>query len=53
MEKRLIIFLVLALVAQRPLPHVLYGLLAGAIVVLAHRSNIARLLAGTERRQSY
>ena len=48
-----IIFLVLALVAQRPLPHVLYGLLAGAIVVLAHRANIARLLAGTERRQSY
>jgi len=48
-----IIFLVLALVAQRPLPHVLYGLLAGAIVVLAHRANIARLLGGTERRQSY
>jgi len=48
-----IIFLVLALVAQRPLPHVLYGLLVGAIVVLAHRANIARLLGGTERRQSY
>ena len=48
-----IIFLVLALVAQHPLPHVLYGLLAGTIVVLAHRPNIARLLTGTERRQSY
>jgi len=48
-----IIFLGLALVAHRPLPHAVYGLLAGAIVVLAHRPNIARLLAGTERRQSY
>ena len=48
-----IIFLGLALFAQRPLPHALYGLLAGAIVVLALRRNIIRLLAGTERRQSY
>ena len=47
------IFLVLALLAHRPLPHALYGLLAGAIVVLALRRNIVRLLAGTERRLSY
>ncbi|MBC8263074.1 MAG: glycerol-3-phosphate 1-O-acyltransferase PlsY [Anaerolineales bacterium] len=47
------IFLALALFAQRPLPHALYGLLAGAIVVLALRRNIVRLLAGTERRLSY
>lgn len=48
-----IIFLGLALFAQRPLSHALYGLLAGAIVTLALRRNIVRLLAGTERRQSY
>ncbi len=48
-----LIFLSLALFAHRPLPHALYGLLAGSIVVLALRGNIVRLLAGTERRQSY
>jgi len=47
------IFLALALLAHRPLPHALYGLLAGAVVVLALRPNIVRLLAGTERRLSY
>jgi glycerol-3-phosphate acyltransferase PlsY len=47
------IFLGLALFAHRPLPHALYGLLAGAIVTLALRRNIVRLLAGTERRLSY
>ena len=47
------IFLGLALFAHRPLRHVLYGLLAGATVALALRHNIIRLLAGTERRQSY
>ncbi len=47
------IFLALALFAHHPLPHALYGLLAGAIVVLALRHNIVRLLAGTERRLSY
>ena len=47
------IFLGLALFAHRPLPHALYGLLACAIVVLALRRNIVRLLAGTERRLSY
>jgi len=47
------IFLALALFAHRPLPHVLYGLLAGAIVILALRRNIVHLLAGTERRLSY
>lgn len=47
------IFLSLALLAQHPLRHALYGLLAGAIVILAHRPNIVRLLSGTERRLSY
>ena len=47
------IFLGLALFAHHPLPHALYGLLAGATVVLALRRNIVRLLAGTERRLSY
>jgi glycerol-3-phosphate acyltransferase PlsY len=47
------IFLALALFAHHPLRHAVYGLLAGAIVVLALRPNIVRLLAGTERRQSY
>jgi glycerol-3-phosphate acyltransferase PlsY len=48
-----IIFLILALFAHHPLLHALYGLLAGTTVVLAHRHNIVRLLAGTERRLSY
>jgi glycerol-3-phosphate acyltransferase PlsY len=48
-----IIFLGLALFAHRPLPHAIYGLLAGATVVFALRSNISRLLTGTERRLSY
>ncbi len=47
------IFLSLALLAHHPLRHALYGLLAGAIVILAHRPNIVRLLAGNERRLSY
>jgi glycerol-3-phosphate acyltransferase PlsY len=47
------IFLGLALFAHRPLPHAIYSLLAGATVVLALRFNIARLLAGTERRLSH
>ena len=48
-----IIFLGLALFAHRPLPHAIYGLLAGVTVVFALRSNISRLLTGTERRLSY
>lgn len=47
------IFLALALFAHHPLPHAFYGLLAGAIVILALRRNIVCLLAGTERRLSY
>jgi glycerol-3-phosphate acyltransferase PlsY len=47
------IFLGLTVFAHHPLPHVLYALLAGATVVLALRSNIVRLLSGTERRLSY
>jgi len=46
-------FLGLALFAHHPLRHALYGLLAGAIVILAHRPNIVRLLASNERRLSY
>ncbi|MBM4464556.1 MAG: glycerol-3-phosphate 1-O-acyltransferase PlsY [Chloroflexi bacterium] len=47
------IFLGLALFAHHPLRHALYGLLAGAIVILALRRNIVHLLSGTERRLSY
>ena len=47
------VFLGLALLTQHPLQYALYGLLAGAIVILAHRPNIVRLLTGTERRLSY
>jgi glycerol-3-phosphate acyltransferase PlsY len=47
------IFLALALLVHHPLRHALYGLLAGAIVVLALRRNIVSLLTGTERRLSY
>jgi glycerol-3-phosphate acyltransferase PlsY len=47
------IFFILTLFAHHPLRHAIYGLLAGAIVVLALRPNIVRLLAGTERRLSY
>ena len=47
------IFLILALFAHHPLRHAIYGLLTGAIVVLALRHNIVRLLTGTERRLSY
>ncbi|MBI2303728.1 MAG: glycerol-3-phosphate 1-O-acyltransferase PlsY [Chloroflexi bacterium] len=33
-----------------PLPYLLYGILAGALVVFQHHDNIQRLLSGTERR---
>ena len=35
------------LLAQ-PLPYILFGLVAGVYVVVRHRSNIERLLAGKE-----
>lgn len=36
--------------ATAPLPHKLTAVLAGAIVLWRHRSNVQRLLTGTERR---
>ena len=45
-----IILLLLALTGILSLAYVAYGLLAWAIIVYAHRPNIRRLIAGTERR---
>jgi glycerol-3-phosphate acyltransferase PlsY len=39
---------ILMLVLQQPLPYILFAALAGIYVVIRHRSNIGRLLAGTE-----
>ncbi|MBR8837351.1 MAG: glycerol-3-phosphate 1-O-acyltransferase PlsY [Stigonema ocellatum SAG 48.90 = DSM 106950] len=39
------IFMVLL---HQPLPYILFGVVAGLYVILRHRSNIQRLLAGTE-----
>ncbi len=44
-----ILFAVRALVAKAPWEYVVYGILAGTVVVWALRPNIARLKAGTER----
>jgi len=35
-------------VFQQPLPYILFGILGGLYVIVRHRSNIERLLAGTE-----
>jgi len=40
----------LMLAFQQPLPYVLFGAIAGAYVLITHRANIQRLLAGTEPR---
>lgn len=40
----------LMLVTGQPLAYVLFGLIGGLYVILRHRSNIQRLLAGTEPR---
>jgi glycerol-3-phosphate acyltransferase PlsY len=45
-----LILLALGVTGKLALTYVLYGLLAWAIVVAAHKGNIRRLLAGTERR---
>jgi glycerol-3-phosphate acyltransferase PlsY len=45
-----VVLLGLGVTGRLPLTYVLYGLLAWAIVVAAHKGNIRRLLAGTERR---
>lgn len=47
-----IVLLVLGLKGVLSLVYVGYGLLAWIIIVLAHKPNIQRLLAGTERRLS-
>jgi glycerol-3-phosphate acyltransferase PlsY len=45
-----LVLLALGVTGKLTLTYVLYGLLAWAIVVAAHKGNIRRLLAGTERR---
>ncbi|MFQ6014841.1 MAG: glycerol-3-phosphate acyltransferase, partial [Anaerolineae bacterium] len=40
----------LVIVARQPIQYSFYALGAGALIVYAHRPNIRRLLAGTERR---
>jgi glycerol-3-phosphate acyltransferase PlsY len=45
-----VILLALGVTDNLALTYVLYGLLAWAIIVGAHKGNIRRLLAGTERR---
>ncbi|YAF95411.1 MAG: glycerol-3-phosphate 1-O-acyltransferase PlsY [Nodularia sp. CChRGM 3473] len=39
---------ILMVVLRQPLPYVLFGIAGGLYVILRHRSNIERLLAGTE-----
>ncbi|ACK73433.1 protein of unknown function DUF205 [Gloeothece citriformis PCC 7424] len=39
---------ILMLVLEQPLPYLLFGALAGLYVIIRHRSNINRLLEGTE-----
>lgn len=38
------------LVTQQPLPYILFGLAGGLYVIVRHRANLQRLLAGTEPR---
>ncbi|MBD2448553.1 glycerol-3-phosphate 1-O-acyltransferase PlsY [Nostoc sp. FACHB-152] len=39
---------ILMVVFQQPLPYILFGILGGLYVIVRHRSNIERILAGTE-----
>ena len=41
---------ILMLLMRQPLPYQLFALAGGLYVILRHRSNIQRLLAGTEPR---
>jgi len=41
---------VLMIVLAQPLPYQIFGIVAGLYVILRHRANIQRLLAGTEPR---
>jgi glycerol-3-phosphate acyltransferase PlsY len=45
-----LVLLVLAVDGRLPLTYVGYGLLAWVVIVYAHRTNIRRLVQGTERR---
>lgn len=40
--------MVLMVILQQPLPYILFGGIAGIYVIVRHRANIQRLLAGTE-----
>ncbi len=42
--------LALVLAAGQPFPHLMFGLLGGAFVIVSHKDNIDRLLRGTERK---
>lgn len=42
--------LALVLIAGQPWPHLAYGLIGAAFVIVSHRDNIQRLLSGTERK---
>ena len=42
--------LYLVLFANKPVWYLIYGLAAGALIVVLHKGNIQRLLAGTERK---
>jgi acyl phosphate:glycerol-3-phosphate acyltransferase len=35
-------------VFHQPLPYILFGIVGGLYVIVRHRSNIERILAGTE-----
>lgn len=39
---------VLMIIFQQPLPYLLFGIVGGIYVIVRHKTNIARLLAGTE-----
>ncbi|MGB2924085.1 MAG: glycerol-3-phosphate 1-O-acyltransferase PlsY [Limnothrix sp.] len=40
--------MVLMILLQQPLPYILFGVLASVYVIIRHRANIERILAGTE-----
>lgn len=44
------VMLYLVLFADRPVWYLVYGLAAGILIVVLHRGNVQRLLAGTERK---
>jgi glycerol-3-phosphate acyltransferase PlsY len=44
------VMLYLVLFADKPVWYLVYGLAAGILIVVLHRGNIQRLLAGTERK---